>query len=443
MYNKKSNQIIFFNLALGLLSLFFLVFATGYAVLREREIPRVENIQNRPTLPKTAFEKNKAEYDKIAPPFLSLDFMPLSLRIPDLRRKILYFGTNERPDSDPQNSLLHFSLIGTNAVTSIPSEEPIYLKYKDGKYIFSEENKPTALWFQAIADSDRVEVAVTMQDEEGNLLDQPGEFSKFTLIKQQRQKPTSGKNWEIGKWRVDGTLLARQRARWYGTDKFLHQYGGDEFDDLLGKERIDFEGDDQKTYSVYLGPSNALIWKGNRWEEVIPGPDSLNYPLIHLKKIEGRLMRLEVWSPSGDQSLPLNIIKAAEPWNPKNEERCFQFAGARSCHQFQIKVDGKRMVLRPDDWLLKTEAGWIKLTSIQAVDDFIERKLIGPLFVFEGPSETDEGKVLKGTLFSPSRAEMAPVEIKIQQKISNSPSLNEYSEEELSSLIEEELDNYQ
>ncbi|MCP5507977.1 MAG: hypothetical protein H7A37_06730 [Chlamydiales bacterium] len=45
---------------------------------------------------------------------------------------------------------------------------------------------------------------------------------------------------ELGKWRVDGTLLARQRARWYGPDMFLKRHGGDEFKDVSGKRRIDF-----------------------------------------------------------------------------------------------------------------------------------------------------------------------------------------------------------
>ncbi len=443
MYNNKKNQIIFLNIGLAALSLFFLVFAAGYAILRSKEIPYSEHIQTQSSLPKTSFEKNKDEYDKIAPPFLSLDFRPLSFRIPDLRRKILYFGTNERPDRDPESALLHFSIIGTQRTTSTPSSKPVYLKYQNGKYILSEDNTPTSLWFEASLEGDQAHVSVTMQDEEGNLLDQPEEFSKFTLPKQNRTRSSNAKNWEIGKWRVDGTLLARQRARWYGKDQFLDLYGGDDFQHLLGKERIDFEDEENKNYSVYLGENNVLIWKDGRWKEVQPGPGSLNYPLIHLKKIEGRLMRLEIWSPDGDHNLPLNMIKAAEPWNPKNEEKCFQFAGARTCHQFQVKVDGKRMVLRPDDWILKTKDGWIKLDSLEKVDEFIERKLVGPLLVFDGPVETDEGKVLKGTLFSPSRADMATIEIKVQQKISSSPTLNEEGEEDIELLIEEELDNYQ
>ena len=77
------------------------------------------------------------------------------------------------------------------------------------------------------------------------ILKEPKEHAEFTLPEKEFARLSSLATWELGKWRVDGTLLARQKSRWYGVDKFIERHGGDEYKDKKGKQRIDFgEGEE-------------------------------------------------------------------------------------------------------------------------------------------------------------------------------------------------------
>ena len=73
-----------------------------------------------------------------------------------------------------------------------------------------------------------------------------------------------------------------------------------------------------------------------------------------------------------------------ETWVPNNIQEQFKFIGARTKSQFVFEVDDEKMLLSPQDWLVLTENGWIKLTTAQEIDDFVSRKVIGTLFVFNG-----------------------------------------------------------
>lgn len=229
---------------------------------------------------------------------------------------------------------------------------------------------------------------------------------------------TSG--WEIGKNRVDATLLARQRARWFGPDVFLQTHGGKEYADIIGKQRIDF-GEGDEAYSVFVGPNDTLIWTNDRWKVVKPGPDSLGKPMLVVKKIDERIMNLELWDPEGKGKVILNLLKSTEAPPPASLINQFKFVGARTRTQFVFEINKERMLLSPQDWLLLTKEGWMKLVTPKEIDDFVDRKLVGPLFIFDEVDRHDDKQFLKGTLFNAARTDMITVEIPLQQTAPNAP----------------------
>ena len=123
-----------------------------------------------------------------------------------------------------------------------------------------------------------------MKNENGELVKEPSSNSEFILQQKEYGRfANNGTNWELGKWRVDGMLLSRQHARWFGQDKFLEKHGGEEFQSLVNKQRVDFgEGDD--IYSVYVGIDDSLIWNNERWQLAKAGKETLGNPLMQLKK---------------------------------------------------------------------------------------------------------------------------------------------------------------
>lgn len=398
----------------------FVLFAVWFLLMRPSEIYVSDAPPPKTALPKRAFAFPKESYDAIGEPVLSLQFAPMSMQLPDLKRYLIYYGKNGRPDAAAEKPLLHFAFTGNKSISSVIPGERLYVLYdrklNPPQYVFSPGNSESSLWIEASAEGNEAHVKAAMKSEHGETIREPEANANFNLAEKEYVR-FGGTPWEIGKNRVDATLLARQKARWYGPDVFLEKHGGKEYADKIGKQRIDFgEGDD--VYSVYAGPNDAIVWVNDQWKVVKPGPDSLGKPLLIVKKIEDRLMNLELWDPEGKGKISLNLLKSAEPQTPANIQQNFKFVGARTRTQFVFEIDGERMLLSPHDWLLSTKDGWVKLQTPEEIDNYVERKTTGVLFVFDGVEKKEDHMSLVGTLFNASRTDMQNIEIPLQQ---NSP----------------------
>ena len=392
--------------------------------------PSVEEAPVGTSLPPSSFDLSAAAYDTIGPPVLTVSIPPPTFQLPDLRPHLNYYGTNERPDIPSAATMLHFSLKGTDSLATVMPGEPLYLQYdgsaRPGRYVFSSDNDPSSLWITAEPGEGQATVIVHMKDEEGAPVTEPKTREKLVL-KTRDFSRFSGEKWEIGKWRVDGTLLARQRARWMGQDLFMNAHGGEEYADIVGKERIEFGEKDQQ-YVVYVGEGDCLIWDGERWQTIKPGEGSRDYPLMCVKKIEDRLMRLELWDVGGKGRVMLNLVRSREAWNPKSLERDFKFLSTRTLSQYVFEVKKERVVLRPFDWLLQKEKDWVSLSTVEEIDAYVQRQTPGVLFVFQGPAYSEEGRqVLRGTFYSPSRTNKEVVDWPLDQSPLLGPGLRSES----------------
>lgn len=398
----------------GICSLILILFL--YAIViewkRPSEIYLPEVKVQKTSLPKGNFTQSQEAYNQIGEPLLSLQYRAPKMQLPDLKSKINYYGQNNRPDASENSSLMHFNLIsGGNA--SIGVGKPLYLYYtKDsGNYYFSPDNKETSLWIEATPKENEVNIYVKMIGEDGTVVATPNTNALFTL-KEKEFARYGGQPWEIGKWKVDGTLLARQRARWFGLDKFFERHGGQEYQDKIGKNRIDF-GDVEDKYSVYVSDNSALIWDGIKWKEVSPGESSRGHPLMVVKKIDERIMNLELWDAEGKKKMVLNLLKSMDTWMPQNLQQQFKFLGARTKSQFVFEVGEEKMLLSPSDWLLLTEEGWRKLDNIDGINNYVDLKEIGTLFVFEGINKVGDQQILKGEMFNPTRTKVHDMELPV------------------------------
>lgn len=405
------------NVLIAAAALLLLGGALLFALMRPSEIPTLDVATKKGALPKGAFALPKQAYDAIGEPVLDLKFAPMNQLLPDLKAKLVYYGKNGRPDADPEKPLMHFAFTGNKSPSSVLPGERLYLLYDrrltPPQYVFSPANAETSLWFETVPQGNQALVRVWMKNENGEILHEPEANAEFTLPEKEYAR-FGGSTWEIGKFRVDGTLLARQRARWYGDDKFLERHGGKEYAFSIGKQRIDF-GEGEDIYSVFVAPGDAMIWDTDKWKVVKPGPDSLGRPLLVVKKVDERLMNLELWDVEGKGKVTLNLLKSTETWMPQNIQQSFKFLGARTRSQFVFEIDKERMLLSPQDWLLLTENGWKKLSSPQEIDDYVNRKALGTLFVFDGIQRKDDRQVLVGMMFNPARTEMQPIEMPVQQ----------------------------
>lgn len=412
----------------GLAGLLLLVALTlkifSHSAIQEpplQEIPK--NIEKE--LPRSSLKIGQEAHDTIGQPLLTTKVVLPQLTLPDLRPVLTYYGTNSRPDSATDQTRLQFGLTGNQGFAAIAANEPLYLLYdrsqNPGRYILSPENLPTGLWIQATPKDTEAIIKVFLRDDEGKIITEPKVRSEFNLQEKEFAR-FGGGNWEIGKQRVDGTLLARQRARWYGQDLFFNEHGGEEYAAYVDKERIEFgEGEDR--YVVYVGGNDCLIWDGKRWQQARSVSNSTTYPLLCIKKVEDRLMRLDLWDTEGKGRVAINLLKSTEAWAPQVIQRDFKFISVRTLSQYVFDIRKDRVVLRPGDWLLQTKDGWKKLVSTEDIDAFVDGKAQGVLFIFNGVGKKAEGQVISGTLYNATRSTVFPVEIPVEHSgnVLNSP----------------------
>ena len=408
------------NLSIIFLSLFFIVFGIYYWANRPDQITLIEPKTKKSGLPKGGFELEPEVYQKIGGPLLGLQEIPPSLQVPDLRQQLIYYGKNGRPDAKEETITYHFSFNSNNKVTaSVRANEKLYLTYdrhsSPPRYTFSPNNEKTSLWITPTPSGSDVDVTVTLENEKGELISQPDQYAHFRLPEKDFSRYV-GSNWEIGGQRVDGTILARQKARWFGLDRFLEQHGGEEYQFMHGKNRIDM-GENNDIHSVFVDLGDSLVWDNGSWKTVGPGVESLGKPLLVVKKIDDRLMSFELWDVDGKGKITLNLLKSTEPWGTQNTQMLqttFKFVGARTLKQSVFEVNRERMVLNPFDWLLLTPKGWKKLDTEQEIEDYVKRKSTGTLFVYDGIERKEDKQFMKGTLYNSARSEFQDVEIPLQ-----------------------------
>lgn len=377
-------------------------------------------------VPKNPFELLPQAYDAIGPPVLSLQFSPMTPQLPDLRRYIAYHGKNGRPDVQQDQAHLHFSSGGQKNFASVLPHERLYLTFDKSvnppQYNFSPNNAPTSLWFTAHAEGNQAIFDVFAIDERGNRITSPPTNLQFAVAERELARAANSAVWELDGQRVDATLFVRQKARWFGSDRFLTEHGGAEFADQADKQRIDF-GDGDAAYSVYLGPHDVLIWKDKRWQAVAPGEASRAFPLIVVKKIDDRIMSLELWDTEGRTKVAINLLKSAEAWNTQIIQQAFVYEGARTRRQFIFEINGERVFLSPNDWLLLSAEGWKNLKDPKQIDDYVHRRITGTLFVFLGIERHEGKQLLIGELYSPARSDMQKIELVVQPGAKPAPAL--------------------
>ncbi len=385
-------------------------------LIRPSEFPVSDLNPRKSTLPVREFARPGEEYNQIGEPALKLTFAPLSVQLPNLGLHLVYYGKNGRPDADVNHPEMFFGFAINKSPVPLKQGGRLYVLYDKGQipnqYIFSPNNAETPLWIEAVSSGNQAYVGVKMMGENGQIVQEPKAYASIVLV--EKDLARFGGTWEIDNIRVDGTFLVKQKARWYGIDQFIEKYGGEEFKEWQNKQRIDF-GEEPDNYSVYIGQGQCLARANSRWELVKPGEDALKSPLLCLKKIDDRVMNFELWDVDGKNKVILNLIKSNEPKTPQALENSFKFVGARTRSQLIFDINGERMLLRPHDWLLFHEGEWNKLEAPEDIDAFVERKLIGPLFIFDRIERKDDHPVVFGTFFNAARTEAVEVELSQQQ----------------------------
>lgn len=406
----------FFNLTLFFLiciGLFFIFFSSSTPDLEIYSPP----IQR--SLPKNTFDLTDSSLEECAG--FQLKWVQPGMQLPKLSQEIAYLGKNLRPDAKKE-SLLYLGLKSSEESQVVKENKRIYLNYeslstkgkepltlKKGIYHFSQNNRPSPLWLVVRSTCDQeIEVTVHMQDENQMPVKSPEENRLFCLTVAPHKPMRS--NWQLGDYKVDPTLLIRQRACWMGPDRFLECHGGEEYAYTIDREKIEFlEG--ESLYACFVKAGDFLIWKDQKWQSLSPHDTSQSYPILVVNKIEDKLMLFEIWDLEGREKTNLSLLKTRESHVFTIQDH-LKFVGAKTWSQFIVETpSNERFILKLKDWLVLTPEGWRKLDKADVLDEYVNGKLKGPLFVLEQLIKENGRQLLAGHLFNTSRTEIEEVKL--------------------------------
>ncbi|MGE3953585.1 MAG: hypothetical protein AB7F31_00110 [Parachlamydiales bacterium] len=320
-------------------------------------------------------------------------------QLPDLQGEIAYLGPNGRPDA--KDAGLYLVAKGESEPVAGAIGQPLFMTLKGEGFTFTQE--PTHLWMTPRSvNGNALEVEVGIETPEGEK-----RKASVALTEQEGRRQSV---WQMGELRVDGSLLARQRARWFGEDRFLAEHGGEEYGHAGGRERIDF-GEGTTGYSCFVGLGEGLVWNGERWVSAKVGDESRPHPLLLLTRREERSLHLELWDEAGRMKTPITLMRSKDGWLPNQVKESLRFVAAKTWSQFVLEWGQERLQVRPGDWLLLEKEGVRLLGSAAEIVEYAEGRLTGELLVIEGLIRNEGKHLLQSHLFNMSRSERIPFEI--------------------------------
>lgn len=378
--------------------------------ITEPEIPLKKEIK----IPH-AFGSLSSDYYRIGQTCLNLDNTPTQFSQRDLAQEFVFFGCNDRPDTEQHQPILFIGTRGCTTMTAIPSNTPMYISKnrETGKpgYIFSPVKTSGGIWMKAAATGQEAQVLLYMEENESKAAAVPP--VEFKLKPEAR--PTIGNAWEIGPHKVDNSFLARQKVRWVGPDLFLAHHGGKDFEHLSQKQRVDF-GEKEKIYSCFVDEGDCLVWKEDRWQSAAPGVQTQGFPLLQVKRIDSRTMLINLWSPDGKYRLNQTLPRTHDLAELRKTLQNFVYLGTKRWNEWIFQVDGKRQTIKPRDWWIHHEGRWRKLATKEEIDAFVNLKIQGDLFVVDQIVQEGRERFLRGNLFNAARTKMQPIQLPIKQR---------------------------
>lgn len=338
-----------------------------------------------------------AAYESIGSGPLSLNEGQLPRFLHSIRKELVVLAKNTRPDALLSKAPLLLGLKHAGEEKVVESGEIIFIDCKEeGKfpiYHFSKEKTP--LWIKPIvADSTSIKIEV------GGEIKEKGEFTAQSLEEE-------GTKFENDAFR------ALQGVEWCGKDKFIELYGGEEYKEQALKQKLVFSNG-RTTYACFVQKGDYLVWEEDRWKLSSFDQISKQVPLACVKGINSENLEIDAWDEKGFYPLHLNLTKKTASLLKMDEvitAMRFRNSSGLSC-----MVGKKRMLIKPGDWLVKTSHGWHKLRKASEIDDFLQHKLQGDLFVVDSFDKEMDKTVVKGQLFDDRRKEATKVCLAVNEE---------------------------
>lgn len=348
------------------------------------------------------------EYIGMGP--LSLKGNAISPLAAALSREIVLLAQSSRPNIHGEAGHLLIEIKNSTKQMNIESGKEIYLQYQlseegnPDRFQFSSE--PTDFWIQpAILDSSSVLIkAAKVKDQE--------ERFEFVLTNQAGQGSAEFEQKDFYK--------CLKKAKWWGQDILFRLYGGEEYQKLKDKHKLELIGA-ESPYVCLISQGDYLSFENGKWKTIDLAEASSSCPLAYVNEITANQLKIEIWDETGFAHAIFKIaLEAAQ--KSARPESVFSSVRFRTAAQVTCLLGKRRIILKQGDWLLKTAAGWRNLKNLNEVESYLAYQSRGELFIFDGIEKQEGTSLLKGHLIDEMRCLASSVAIPISsEKKSKSP----------------------
>lgn len=208
-------------------------------------------------------------------------------------------------------------------------------------------------------------------------------------------------------------------AKWWGCDELIRHYGGPEFYKYRDKHKIEFEMGDE-TYMCFGAQGDSFFWDNGKWNEG-GNEEETGRPIVTIRTVSSKKLELEGWDETGFNSFKLVLTPEYRPERSFNLDHLPTSIRIRNGTQISCILNKRRILLKEGDWLVRTSKGWRTLNKVCEMDDYLNHKLRGDLFIFD-KLEKEHGKlVVKGHLFDEMRTSKQSMTIPIMAEKKRAP----------------------
>lgn len=340
----------------------------------------------------------------------------INLQFSEMEKEIVFLGTNARPDSTEKELKILIGLKNLMQTKAIYPGTKLYLFYEDKQNMakkglaFSEE--PTPLWIRPLSADSR-----SLRIEAG------AEFSSLTLSKEVFQEKTefqlekseeqSEKFTEKAFYETDA-FLTLDGARWWGIDKLFSIYGGEKYQAIKSKHRLEIPGLKQGKI-LFLTKGDCLIWKENAWQKIENEAKTQNFPIAKVKSIYPNRLELEYWDESGFNRHTF-IYAQQEQKIDQLSMNSFTKIRQRTQNSISLMWDKKHLLLKKGDWIVLGLQGWKILRTMEDMEKALIYQYDGPLLIFDGIEKKGAKAFFTGHFFNQMRTNCQTIAFPIAKR---------------------------
>lgn len=248
---------------------------------------------------------------------------------PDLSGEVIFLAKNTRPDATLYEIKLHIGLKGSEKTLRVSPGQTVYLTYDQERLNFSKEITP--LWIKPCLDESGelwLQMGIHLKDAQGGkVLQEMREFQ----IKQ---------NWKTKKIKeaVDPQLKTAgdtlKNGKWWAPDKLFEKYGGQEFLQYNGCERLELLLDKGRQI-LFLNEGETFIWKEGEW---IPSVETKGFPMGKVISVTPYKVEWQLWDRGGMESVTLTFNKEKSSVISMRIEDVFTGCAGGRHHAFRAEL---------------------------------------------------------------------------------------------------------